>query len=190
MIEKRINSLRTKRLSLTLINSSDLNDVITNIDLDIIKNIGGGAPWPYTERDAIDFINICQNAAQKGLCYDYVIRNKESRKFIGLVSLHAAIYGNCERPGQIGYWISKNQRQNGYAFEALHAILRVASSIGLKMIWASCRYDNIASLSLLKKLGMHFIRENVDTYLGEKVKEYIYEMEIPEFFRSESEQMN
>lgn len=144
-------SLESERLILSLVRSEDADDIFKNIDLEIINNLDGRAPWPYTKQDAIEFINICQNAALKGWCYDYVIREKISPTFIGLISLHVAQHENCIHPGQIGCWITKSQRNDGYALEALQQIFNIAQVIGLKEVWAPCGYDNIRLTNLFKR---------------------------------------
>ena len=144
-------SLESERLILNWVRFEDADDIYKNIDLEIINNLGGRAPWPYTKQNAIEFINICQNAALNGWCYDYVIREKISHTFIGLVSLHVAEHENCVRPGQIGCWITKSQRNNGYAFEALQQIFNMVQVLGLKEVWAPCGYDNVRLINLLTR---------------------------------------
>jgi RimJ/RimL family protein N-acetyltransferase len=144
-------TLESERLFFNCVCLEDAEEIYKNIDFEIINNLDGRAPWPYTQQDAIKFINNCQHAALKGWCYDYVIREKISQTFIGLVSLHVSQHENCIRPGQIGCWITKSQRNKGYALEVLQQIFNTAQSLGLKEIWAPHGYDNMRLVNLFKR---------------------------------------
>ncbi|MBN8827974.1 MAG: GNAT family N-acetyltransferase [Sphingobacteriia bacterium] len=143
-------TLKTERLILELLKRSDAVDIHTNIDENIVKNIGGGAPWPYTKHDADNFIKICQDNLKNNLCYDYVIRNYKT-VFIGIISF----YTN----GMLGYWIAGKHQRNGFAFEALISIENVAKRLEFKELWATVKPNNTPSINLLKKFGMIMTNE-------------------------------
>ena len=152
---------------------------LKNIDLDVVKNIGGKAPWPYnTQQNALSYVHGCQQAAQLSRCYDYVIRDKPFQDFIGLIRLLAIQCENGDKPGKLGYWVTKIPRKKGYAREALEKIINITLLLGLKEVWASCRKDNISSSRLLQKTGLRLFGEDVGIYLGEYIKEYVYQKNI------------
>lgn len=64
---------------------------------------------------------------------------------------------------EIGYSIIPAYRRQGYGFEAVQAIAEWAfNHKEVDMIEAECEKDNMASIHLLKKLGMRCLAEDMD----------------------------
>jgi ribosomal-protein-alanine N-acetyltransferase len=59
----------------------------------------------------------------------------------------------------IGYTITPSESRNGYAYEAVQAIIAFLRSSGANYIKAGVDSKNIASISLLKKLDFKFLEE-------------------------------
>ena len=137
---------RTDRLLLRPVWHEDAA-VLTNAIADkaIVRNLAM-APWPYTLKDALEFIRIKHSDM--------------TPNFMVMRRTHAApeLIGSCgllSRDGniEIGYWIARNHWGLGYASEAAKAVLQVAYSLGHNKIHAGYFADNPASGHVLRKLG-------------------------------------
>lgn len=89
----------------------------------------------------------------------YVVVLKSTNKVIGTINVFAddtrAV--DCK---EIGYAISPAHQRNGYAFEAISAILNLLQKdLLLDMVVAGVLSENIPSIKLLEKLG--FSREGI-----------------------------
>lgn len=90
----------------------------------------------------------------------YAIELKESKKVIGNI-----YYGNRDfESKEVGYIVNKNYQRNGYASEALRAVIENAFKEGIHRVFAECDPRNECSWKLLEKIGMdreaHF-KQNV-----------------------------
>lgn len=90
----------------------------------------------------------------------YAIELKESGKVIGNI-----YYGNRDfESKEVGYIVNKNYQRNGYASEALRAVIENAFKEGIHRVFAECDPRNECSWKLLEKIGMdreaHF-KQNV-----------------------------
>lgn len=89
----------------------------------------------------------------------YVIVLKSINKVIGTINVFADDSRAVESK-EIGYAISPTHQRNGYAFEAISAILNLLQrDLLLDMVVAGVLPENTPSISLLKKLG--FSREGI-----------------------------
>ena len=65
---------------------------------------------------------------------------------------------------EVGYIVNKNFQRNGYAFEAIQAVLEKGFSNGVHRVYAECDPRNECSWKLLEKLEFTreaFFRQNV-----------------------------
>jgi ribosomal-protein-alanine N-acetyltransferase len=84
---------------------------------------------------------------------------------VGSIGFHAPpdAHGRAE----IGYDIVASERRNGYAREAMHALLNWAWSTGRARICvASASPDNTASLSLIRSFGFEHVGQQIDEIDG------------------------
>lgn len=102
----------------------------------------------------------------------WVIVEKESQKCIGYITIDIPFMQLGI--GEIGYVIGEKYQQKGYAFEALNCIIQeylVAKD--LYMLEAKYQADNLASGSLLRKLGFRIdgqLRDRrMDTETGKRM---------------------
>lgn len=86
--------------------------------------------------------------------YDFglwTMEHKATGQIIGRVGF--SMLEGCEYP-DLGFLIDPEFRRRGYTLEACIAILQYAKSeLGFSYVQARVKYDNIASISLLKRLG-------------------------------------
>jgi len=109
---------------------------------------------------------------------DWVIELKQSKSPIGMICFHD--YFQYHARADVGFWISKRRRGNGYAGEAAKSVIEYGfETLGLERIQAYCSTENEASIRVLEKIGMKreamlkkYVRLNIDT---EKLSDvYLY----------------
>lgn len=169
-------NLQSKRLTYSLVCEHDEHDIVVNISKDVLINIGS-YPWPYTLKEAKQFIQDCQRVQERHARYDYTIKDRQNT-FIGIISLHLVPDKNGDEPGMIGYWITPSKRRQGYAFEAVGTILKLAKKLNFNMVWARIRYDNLSSIALIHKVGFIFHRESFGTYDNKRLPARIYVLSL------------
>ena len=114
-------------------------------DEGVVRNLAT-APWPYSMEDAMAFARRPQD---RNLPHFFVtLPTGEGAKLIGCVGL--------DRHGdevELGYWIARSHWGQGYATEAVGAVLSLASALGHRRISAGHFIDNPASGRVLEKVG-------------------------------------
>lgn len=78
----------------------------------------------------------------------FAILRRDDETFIGVVG-----FGGSPRMPEMGYWIGKPYRANGYATEAITCIMSYARELGVPRIHADTFPDNPASARVLAKAG-------------------------------------
>ena len=90
----------------------------------------------------------------------YAIELTESGKVIGNIYC-----GNREFAArEVGYIVNKHYQQNGYAAEALSAVIEQAFRDGAHRVYAECDPRNVSSWKLLEKAGLRreaHLKQNV-----------------------------
>lgn len=80
----------------------------------------------------------------------YAIELKQSSKVIGNI-----YYGNRDFDSkEVGYIVNQNYQREGYASEALRAVIENAFANGVHRIFAECDPRNTCSWKLLEKVGL------------------------------------
>jgi len=86
---------------------------------------------------------------------------------IGWISLK---YNNDLQGYEVGYRLKETYWGSGYCTEAVKGAIHYAKKVGVKKVYAVAMVDNMASISVMKKVGMTF-EEDGHLY-NEKVKIY------------------
>jgi RimJ/RimL family protein N-acetyltransferase len=112
-------------------------------------------PWISQEVEGLegklDRIRIFRGEFDLGKDYVFGIFNKSDSKLIGSTGLHTRI---GEDAREIGYWISVQFVRQGYALEAVRALIKIGFEIEeLNRIEIHCNVHNFASQAIPKKLG-------------------------------------
>ena len=112
---------------------------------------------PRTEEQIIDFINkkCRENYDERKMPMLFAIRLKD-KKMIGFIGLKN---GELKAAGSIEvfYSINKTYWNNGYATEALKALITWGvETLGLHRIFSGCDIDNVASKRVMVKAGLRF----------------------------------
>lgn len=149
--------LETKRLVLRAPKKSDVKSIREHIDSLNISRYMSMIPYPYSDEDAVWWINKCSGNRKKKprTDYQFVITIKPSDKVVGGVGL---VRINKEGVGEIGYWIGEKYWRNGYVFEGVMNVIDYAfNDLKLKKIAISASVENVGSNALIKKLGLRFV---------------------------------
>lgn len=146
--------LSTARLTLRRMSPRDLADVFAyGRDPEVSRFTLWDAHRTIDE--ARMFVNDVIHAGERGEANPWVIELTEARRVIGTVGLgdlHPQ-HGRCE----VGYVLGKAYWGQGYATEALRAVLRFCfADLRLNRIEAKCFPENAASARVLEKAGMQF----------------------------------
>ena len=80
------------------------------------------------------------------------VRRIDNEALVGVIGVHPRGDTSLE----IGYWIATMCHRNGYATEAVGAVLQaLRAAAPERQIFAECAVENAASLRVLAKLGFH-----------------------------------
>ncbi|MEO8447865.1 MAG: GNAT family N-acetyltransferase [bacterium] len=107
-----------------------------------------GPPYPYSEKDADEFIERCKIEKQNGKNFLFAIELDNIH--IGGISLHLVENNSA----WIGYYLDKNYWRKGYATEAVSKIIELGvKRFNLRKIYAHTLLGNEPSEKTLLKNG-------------------------------------
>jgi RimJ/RimL family protein N-acetyltransferase len=168
--------IRSERLFLRPGWPEDWQELLTLIDdEEVIRNLVR-APWPYTAKDARAFATRQQERLLPS--FFVTLPGAEGARLIGSVGLN--------RDGdetELGYWIGRPFWGQGYATEAVRAMLSLAKVLGHKRLVASHFADNPASGRVLRKLGFcptGVVRKRFSPGRGEEVPSHVLDLTLGE----------
>ena len=138
--------IRSERLFLRPGWPEDWSELLTAInDPGVVRNLAT-APWPYTMADAMEF---AAREQEKLLPHFFVtLPAAQGARLIGSIGL-----GRDGGEVELGYWIAREWWGQGYATEAVRAVLRLAAALGHSRLVAGHFADNPASGRVLAKAG-------------------------------------
>lgn len=85
----------------------------------------------------------------------FAVELKDGGTFIGYVGLHEIGFEADFTPGiEIGWRLSADYHNRGYATEAAHAVLDFAKSIGIRRLYSFTAKINLPSERVMQKIGM------------------------------------
>jgi RimJ/RimL family protein N-acetyltransferase len=121
-------------------------------DAEVMRYITGGAPW--TDEQIQNFVNRQVILySERGFCR-WKLQEASSRELIGFCG--AGIWRDAADP-EIGWWLARSHWGRGLATEAARVALEDAfERVGLKRLISIARPENIASIGIMKKLGLEF----------------------------------
>jgi ribosomal-protein-alanine N-acetyltransferase len=147
------NTISTKRLNLNLLTLDDRDFIIKLVNSKGWLEFIGDRNVHSTE-DAIAYISKIVNTQN---VFYWVVRLKDKNTPIGIISfLKRAYLKNFD----IGFAFLPEYNGNGYAYEAAKEILSMVSKVpGYYPVLATTVPQNVHSIKLLVKLGLHFEKE-------------------------------
>ena len=105
-----------------------------------------------------------------------IVSRERGRVMVGNVGFHGEPGVNAtdsERALEIGYGILPEHRRQGYATEAVHALIAWARTQGIDHFVASVAPDNEPSLAIIRKLGFVRTGQHIDPEDG---LEHVFEL--------------
>jgi [ribosomal protein S5]-alanine N-acetyltransferase len=166
---------RTRRLELRW-PSARLNDQVVRLLNDpVVTRWTLRVPSPYTARDAAEFVRRARANRRSARSLSFQIVRRADGALLGGAGIHGL--GSASRTGEIGYLIGRGYRGQGYATEAVGALVRVAfGPLALHRIEARVFPGNSRSERVLLKQGFRRegrLRESVRKD-GRLVDEIVY----------------
>ncbi len=145
--EASIPVLETKRLALRAPRLEDAKSVAALANDRRIAENTARIPHPYRMTDAEGFISGANKAGDA-----VFLITLSDRTIVGA----CGIVGEDEAP-ELGYWLGVPYWGNGYATEALHAVVDYAfTDLGHEALQAGARVTNPASRRVLEKCGFQW----------------------------------
>ena len=136
------NEIKTDRLVLRRFAMTDSKALVKYAGHFDVARDTARLPHPYTNKDAEDWIAF--TTGNSGTGYIYAIANIQD-DCIGCVSLLPR-----QSNWELGYWLGKPHRHNGYMREAVAALLsEAANELAPTTLQAEVFVDNPRSLALL-----------------------------------------
>lgn len=123
-------------------------------------------------KEIIDFLRLSYTVLSRHVRFPYVlgIEIKDTQQLIGHVGLSEIREGI-----EIGYAIGEKYQKNGYASEAICALVDWAKNVlKIPTLHAVVRHDNLGSCKALEKAGFIFQNEECRDTCGEICKRRIY----------------
>ncbi len=157
--------LQTERLILNSLSYQDIPKIIEYLQNPKISENVINIPFPYSEKDAIFWINLANQARKNGEAYNFAIRlkNATDKNFMGGIGLSIDKKHN---KAELGYWIAEPFWNTGFVSEAAGKILEFG----------------FETLELNKINSTHFIHNPASGKVMIKNK-MIKEAEIKEHFK-------
>jgi [ribosomal protein S5]-alanine N-acetyltransferase len=148
--------LQTPRLILRRFTEADANLLLQlNSNPEVLKYLH--EPLLETEEQALHILKTIILPPYKNNLGRWAMHLKTTNEFIGWCGLKHLVQAD---EIDLGYRLMQNFWGNGYAFEAAkHTLEYGFNQLHLKTIIGRAHIENIASLKILEKIGMQFIKE-------------------------------
>lgn len=132
----------------------DKHDLANNLNnLKVMNNLRDGFPYPYTEKDAEEFINSMISADEDST-FAFAITLDD--KVIGSIGVFRQDNIHC-KTAEMGYYIGENYWGNGYVTDAIKQICKfVFDKTDIIRIFAEPFAHNVASCRALEKAGFQY----------------------------------
>ena len=115
----------------------------------------GTIPSPYQRTDAADYVRRARANRRAGQGVSFLILRCVDGRLLGGIGLHD-IHPRREA-AEVGYWIGRPFRGQGFAGEALDGVLGLAfGRLGLHRVYAGVFPGNRPSVRLLRRAGFRY----------------------------------
>lgn len=117
-----------------------------------------GYPSAGAQAGARGYLNTCATLGDPRPFGAYEIRRREDGHAIGALGFH----GPADENGRvtIGYGLIPSAQGQGYASEAVRALLAFARAQGVSSVEGDTHHDNIASQHVMTAVGMRLVGED------------------------------
>lgn len=143
--------MRTKRLELGPVAMDDKDDLVEILNNWEVAQWLIAPPFPYKQRDAIDWIIKVRKDHEKLSPEHFGIYLRDEGKLIGAVSIDSKLKDNT---WTLGYFVGQLYWGKGYVFEAIEPLITYARDhLHVRRLVATVDQENLRSTRVLKKLG-------------------------------------
>ncbi|HYA71477.1 MAG TPA: GNAT family N-acetyltransferase [Thermoplasmata archaeon] len=112
-------------------------------------------PYPYSVRDALAWVRATARDRRRGEALGLAIVRRANGELLGGALLHQFHEGS--RRAEVGYWLGRKHRGQGYATEATRLLMSVGfDRLGLHRIEARIFPRNAASLRVVRRCGFRY----------------------------------
>lgn len=144
--------LKTGHLNLRVPTAADIPQIANYANNPKIEEMTLSLPYPYHAKDAISWINMAYEGFEDGSSFKFVIDLQPNTGFIGCIGLEVEQRFNR---AELGYWVAEPYWNQGYASEAVRAVLKFGfENVGLNKVYATHYLKNPASGKVMTKNGM------------------------------------
>ena len=150
--------INTERLILRPFKENDAEAMYKNWTSD--ERVAKYCRWyPHDNIDTTrELLKMYLSLAEQGFEYNWAIVLNGSDEPIGTIGVIET--DEKRKSAEIGYVLSYDHWNNGYATEALKAVIDILFHSGFTTIEADCHVDNPASCRVMEKCGMTFLRND------------------------------
>lgn len=147
---KRVNELKGIKVKLKPLDENDAEAIYKHLqDFEIHKNLRQ-LPFPYTLRDAKEFIIHSHNGREGEEEFVFGAFDLKTKKLVGTISAIKIDDSTFE----IGYWIGSVFRGKGFASEMIRLLIDVCfDKAKISKLIANVFEDNHSSIRVLEKNG-------------------------------------
>ena len=163
-----------KRIILRTWKDEDMNDLIEGLNNLNVSKWLAAVPYPYTRKDANDFISYAKKLDEDSKDLMLAIVLKENNKVIGGTSIQSINKKDGTATG--GIWLNEKYQKNGYGTEAFSTRAKYCFEIlGLRRLENGYFSNNEKSRKMQEKLGYQYEGKRRKKYLCLATNEYVDE---------------
>ncbi|MEM9142994.1 MAG: GNAT family N-acetyltransferase, partial [Bacteroidota bacterium] len=149
---KDFPQLKTKRLLLTELRSTDIPRVVQYASNKEVSLYTLNLPHPFSDKDAINWMNTAHQGFKSGSKFVFALRWGPEMEFIGSIGLSVDRKFNR---AEISFWIAEPFWGRGFATEAVRAALQFGfKELYLNKLTSAHMQKNPASGKVLKNSGL------------------------------------
>ena len=120
-------------------------------DEDVVRHLSH-VPFPYSIEDAHSFIDSSLGRGLLKVGHAFLIEERSTHAVVGAIGVRAKDLPDGLAVGEIGYWVGKAHWGQGFATEAVAALLPHCFDVwGMDRVTANVNAENVASRRVLEK---------------------------------------
>ena len=163
----------SRRIILRNWQDKDIDDLVEGLNNINVSRWMAGVPFPYTEKDAKDFIDYAKNLDEE-FKMAFAIVLKETNKVIGGTEITNINKKDGTAGG--GIWLNEKYQKNGYGIEAFSTKIKYCFDIlGLRRIENGYFPNNDKSRKMQERLGYKYEGRRRKKFLCLATNEYVDE---------------
>ena len=147
-----MTKITTERLVLRPFAEADIPAIVHLLSVPDIAKTTLNIPYPYDEEKAREWLDMQKRERDAGKSHTFAITQRQDGALLGAIDIRP---NQRHRKAEVGYWIGKPYWGQGYATEALQAIIRYGfEKLEMNRIYATHFIGNPASGRVMQKAGM------------------------------------